>query len=245
MRKKNKRSKDLGALLDGCSWDDIGNFLQTCIKNSLLQTKSIEIWVNSHTVTHYMHVHVSILDHIQHLNFDLSGSLKVKCDSVTGLPVYGFLLMFNSTCRVGHHSSDAPTILLSGVSGILSHAIRLISLFVDWCEYSQLLSSAFSIGFSLLCYMVVVIGAANGNSCRGLRKISKFSLSPSNCRMRLFGSLPHFRHGFSQHDILGQGAFIVRQGHPPNCFSGGGGQARLPSGHVCPVSSGNPSCGIT
>ncbi len=43
IRKKlqNKRSKDLGALLDSCSWSDIGNFLQTCIKNSLLQTKSI------------------------------------------------------------------------------------------------------------------------------------------------------------------------------------------------------------
>ncbi len=49
----NKRSKDLGALLDSCSWDDIANFLQTCIKNSLLQTKSIEIWVNSHTVPLY------------------------------------------------------------------------------------------------------------------------------------------------------------------------------------------------
>ncbi len=49
----NKRSKDLGALLDSCSWDDNGNFLQTCIKNSLLQTKSNEIWVNSHTVPHY------------------------------------------------------------------------------------------------------------------------------------------------------------------------------------------------
>ncbi len=24
---KNKRSKDLGALLDSCSWDDVGNFL--------------------------------------------------------------------------------------------------------------------------------------------------------------------------------------------------------------------------
>ncbi len=35
-KKGNKRSKDLGALLDSCSWDDIGNFLQTCIKNSLL-----------------------------------------------------------------------------------------------------------------------------------------------------------------------------------------------------------------
>ncbi len=49
----DKRSKDLGALLDSCSWDDIGKFLQTCIKNSLLQTKSIEIWLNSHTVPHY------------------------------------------------------------------------------------------------------------------------------------------------------------------------------------------------
>ncbi len=42
----NKRSKDLGALLDSCSWDDIGNFLQTCIKKSLLQTKPIEIGLN-------------------------------------------------------------------------------------------------------------------------------------------------------------------------------------------------------
>ncbi len=49
----NKRSKDLSVLLDSCSWDDIGNFLQTCIKNSLLQTKSVEIWENSHTVPHY------------------------------------------------------------------------------------------------------------------------------------------------------------------------------------------------
>ncbi len=31
-KSKNKRSKDIGALLDSCSWDDIGNFLQTCIK---------------------------------------------------------------------------------------------------------------------------------------------------------------------------------------------------------------------
>ena len=30
------------------------------------------------------------------LNFDLSRSLKVKCDSAIGLPIYDFLLMFNS-----------------------------------------------------------------------------------------------------------------------------------------------------
>ncbi len=41
-------------------------------------------------------MHALILDHIQHVNFDLSGSRKVKFDSVTGLPIYGFLLMCNS-----------------------------------------------------------------------------------------------------------------------------------------------------
>ncbi len=35
------------------------------------------------TLTQYLTMNVSILDHIRHLNFDLSGSLKVKCDSVT------------------------------------------------------------------------------------------------------------------------------------------------------------------
>ena len=30
------------------------------------------------------------------LDIDLSRSLKVKCDSVTGLPIYGFILIFNS-----------------------------------------------------------------------------------------------------------------------------------------------------
>ncbi len=60
----------------------------------MLQTKSIEIWDNSHTVPHY--AYVSILDHIRHLNFDLSESLKVKCDSAAELHIYGFLLMFNT-----------------------------------------------------------------------------------------------------------------------------------------------------
>ncbi len=34
---------DLDTPLDSCNWYDTGNFLQTCIKNSLLETKSIEI----------------------------------------------------------------------------------------------------------------------------------------------------------------------------------------------------------
>ncbi len=29
-------------------------------------------------------------------DFDLSRSLKVKCDGAIGLPIHGFLLMFNS-----------------------------------------------------------------------------------------------------------------------------------------------------
>ncbi len=49
------------------------------------------------TLTQYLTIHVSILDHIQHLNFDLSGSLKHARSNVsaTGLPIYGFLLMFS------------------------------------------------------------------------------------------------------------------------------------------------------
>ncbi len=36
-------SMELCCLLDICSWFDKWHFLQTCIKNSLLQTKTIEI----------------------------------------------------------------------------------------------------------------------------------------------------------------------------------------------------------
>ncbi len=32
-------------------------------------------------------------------DFDLSRSLKVKCEGAIGLPIYGFLLMFNSNIR--------------------------------------------------------------------------------------------------------------------------------------------------
>ncbi len=36
------------------------------------------------------------LQNIDDLDFDLSRSLKVKCDGAIGLPIYGFLLMVNS-----------------------------------------------------------------------------------------------------------------------------------------------------
>ncbi len=52
------------------------------------------------TLTHYLTMHVSILNHIRHLKFDLSRSLKVKVKVkvIVSLdpPIYGFLLMFNS-----------------------------------------------------------------------------------------------------------------------------------------------------
>ena len=36
------------------------------------------------------------LQNLSDLDFDLSRSLRVKCDSVIGLPIYAFLLMFSS-----------------------------------------------------------------------------------------------------------------------------------------------------
>ncbi len=36
------------------------------------------------------------LQNLCDFDFDLSKSLKVKCDSAIGLPIYGFLLMFNN-----------------------------------------------------------------------------------------------------------------------------------------------------
>ena len=39
----NKRSVDLYDLLNKCSWYDNDNFLETCIKNPLLENKSLKI----------------------------------------------------------------------------------------------------------------------------------------------------------------------------------------------------------
>ncbi len=36
------------------------------------------------------------IQHASDLDFDLLRSPKLKCDGVTGLPIYDFLLMFNS-----------------------------------------------------------------------------------------------------------------------------------------------------
>ncbi len=41
-------------------------------------------------------MHALIIDHFQHLSFDLSRSLKVKYDCGIGFPIYDFLLVYNS-----------------------------------------------------------------------------------------------------------------------------------------------------
>ncbi len=57
------------------------NFLQTCF---------IVTWPNSAPLRNIRVRNLSEPD------FDLSRSLKVKCDSVFGLPIYAFLLMCNN-----------------------------------------------------------------------------------------------------------------------------------------------------
>ncbi len=50
------------------------------------------------------------------LDFDLSRSLRVKCDSVTGLPIYPFLVMFNS--NIWPNSAPLWYIRLQNVSDL-------------------------------------------------------------------------------------------------------------------------------
>ena len=69
---------------------------------------------------------LSILDHFQHLNFDLSESLKVKCDGGICLPIYDFLLVFNS--NIWHNSAPLQDISLWNLSDLdidLSRSLRV------------------------------------------------------------------------------------------------------------------------
>ena len=75
-------------------------------------------------------------------DFDLSGSLKVKCDSVIGLPIYCFLLMFNSNIWANpaplqdeklRNLSDfdlsrSLKVKCDGVMGLSIHAFLLIDI---------------------------------------------------------------------------------------------------------------------
>ncbi len=51
---------------------------------------------NSNIGPNYAHLRDTRLQKVSDLEFHLPRSLKVKCKSATGLPIYGFLLMFNS-----------------------------------------------------------------------------------------------------------------------------------------------------
>ncbi len=84
----NKRSMDLGSLLDTCSCCDKLQF--SCL-----------ILMYGLTLLYYLH-------------FDLSRSLKVKCDSVFGLPIYAFPLIFNS--NIWLNSTPLQNIRLQNLS---------------------------------------------------------------------------------------------------------------------------------
>ncbi len=77
---------DLGALLDTCSWYDKCHFSH--LSADLFDSN---IWPNSAPLRDIR------LPNRSDPDFDLSKSLKVKCDSVFELPIYAFLLMFNSS----------------------------------------------------------------------------------------------------------------------------------------------------
>ncbi len=48
------------------------------------------------------------------IEFDLSRSLKVKCDSFIGLPIYAFLLLFNSKVTEGVKFDDVIGLSIHG-----------------------------------------------------------------------------------------------------------------------------------
>ncbi len=67
------------------------------------------------------------LQKLSDLEFDLSRSLKVKCDSVIGLPIYAFLLMFNS--NIWPNSAPLQDIKLQNLSDLefdLSMSLKVI-----------------------------------------------------------------------------------------------------------------------
>ena len=97
---------DLGDLLGSCSKYDIFCILGSKSHGSRLnQLKST---VNSHT--EYLTIHVSILDHFRHLNFDLSKSSRLKYDG--SIELYDILLFFNSNIHVWPNSAALQDISL-------------------------------------------------------------------------------------------------------------------------------------
>ncbi len=58
------------------------------------------------------------LRNLSDFDFDLSRSLKVKRVSVIGLPIYGFLVVFNCNIHVWPNSAPLPDISLQNLSDL-------------------------------------------------------------------------------------------------------------------------------
>ncbi len=69
------------------------------------------------------------LRNLSDLELDLSRSLKVKCDSVIGLPIYAFLLMFNS--NIWPNSALLQDIRLRNLSDLELDLSRLLKVKCD------------------------------------------------------------------------------------------------------------------
>ncbi len=67
------------------------------------------------------------------LEFDLSRSLKVKCDDVIGLSLYAFLLMFNS--NIWPNSAPLQDIRLQNLTHSRSNVMMLLD-----CYWSYMVS---------------------------------------------------------------------------------------------------------
>ncbi len=78
----NKRSMDLGDLIDNWSWYHKWQFSADLYPK--LPAANSNKWNLGWTLTQYLTMHVSIFDLLQRL--DLSSSLKVKCDGGIGFP---------------------------------------------------------------------------------------------------------------------------------------------------------------
>ncbi len=125
-------------------------------------------------------MHVSILDHIRPLNFHLSGSLKVKCESVTRLPIYGFLLMFNST--IWPNSDPLWYIRLKNVSDLEFDLSRSLNVKCDDV-----------IGLSLFAFLIwIVNNSIHEHFTRGAQKAHTIYRRTEKVRNSFLNVGPHY-----------------------------------------------------
>ncbi len=68
-----------------------------------------------------------VLQNLSYLDFNLSRSLRVKCDSAIGLPIYTFLLMSNS--NIWPNSAPLQDLRLRNLSDLEFDLSRLLKMF--------------------------------------------------------------------------------------------------------------------